>query len=134
MSRHGDITRDFADGTYVFRLALGQWRELQEKLNAGPQELYERLILRRWKVDDPREIIRLGLIGGGQVKPVDALKLVDRYCFPERPMLETLPLAIEIVAESIKIPDDDDEAQKKSAAPAQENESSISAPFTETVQ
>lgn len=101
-SDHGLVTMPFGDGVYAFRLGIGEWRELQEKCNCGPQELFERILLRRWKVDDLREAIRLGLIGGG-TSPVEALKLVARYV-DKRPLLETVPLACDVIAASLKGP------------------------------
>lgn len=91
MSRHGDVTIKWADGDHTFRLAIGQLRELQEKCNAGPLELYRRMFSGAWRLDDVRETIRLGLIGAGMAPP-DALKLVERYV-DERPLLESMMVA-----------------------------------------
>lgn len=127
---HGLITREFADGTYSFRLAYGQWLELQEAVNCGPLELYVNLLQRRWRIQNLREIIRIGLIGGG-ADPASALRLVKRYV-EDRPLLENVQLAIEIVAASIELP-------KGVEAPAGEaeaakTEESTSLPSTETLQ
>lgn len=65
MSRDGSISFEWADGEYRFRLALGQLCELQEKCNAGPDWVLNRLCDGSWRVDDIFETIRLGLIGGG---------------------------------------------------------------------
>lgn len=63
-------------GSHDFRLATyGELRMLQEKCGAGPQEILGRLINGTWRVDDPREIIRLGLIGAG-MPPKEAQALV----------------------------------------------------------
>lgn len=91
MSRDASITLDFADGTYKFRLAWGQLAELQENCDAGPYVILERLQNRSWRLNDIRENIRLGLIGGG-MDPVSALKLVKRYV-EDRPLLENVKLA-----------------------------------------
>lgn len=97
MSRDGSVTFAWADGEYTFRLALGQLRELQEKADAGPAYILNRLQSGRWLVDDARETLRLGLIGGG-MKPADALKLIQRY-FDERPLLESIhPAAAVLLA------------------------------------
>lgn len=88
MSRDASITFDWADGTQTFRLALGQLRELQEKTNAGPMELLRRIDSGSWRIDDLRETIRIGLIGGG-MKPADALALVKNYV-DARPLQESV--------------------------------------------
>lgn len=108
---HGLITKEFADGTYSFRLAYGQWLELQEAVNAGPLELYVNLLNRHWRIQHVREIIRIGLMGGG-TPPADALRLTKRYV-EDRPLMENIQLAIEIVNASLELP-------KGSAAPAGE--------------
>jgi hypothetical protein len=97
MSRNGSIDLDFADGTYTFRLAIGQLRELQETVNKtriklgapliGPASLYNLLVSRDAWMHEVREVMRLGLIGGG-TKPVEAVDLVRRYV-EERPMAES---------------------------------------------
>lgn len=92
MSRDASVTIAFGDGEYVFRLALGQLRELQEKTDAGPAHLLDRLRAGLWRVDDVRETIRLGLIGGGMA-PAEALKRTVRYV-DERPWLESVPVAM----------------------------------------
>lgn len=91
MSRAAEIELEWADGKHLFRLAIGQLRELQEKTNAGPNELFNRLGEQTWRVDDIRETIRLGLIGGGAA-PERALGLTGRYV-DERPLLENVPVA-----------------------------------------
>ncbi len=91
MSRDGSITLTWGDGEHRFRLAIGQLRELQEKCNAGPAEIAGRLADGRWRINDVRETVRLGLIGGGMALG-DAHKLTVRYV-EERPWLESVPAA-----------------------------------------
>ena len=78
MSGSAKISFVWGDGEHTFRLAIGQLRELQDKCGAGPMEILSRLTSGTWRVDDLRETIRLGLIGGGKT-PTDALILVARY-------------------------------------------------------
>lgn len=97
MSRNGSIDLDFADGTYTFRLAIGQLRELQETVNKtriklgapliGPASLYNLLVSRDAWMHEVREVMRLGLIGGG-LTPIEAVDLVRRYV-EERPIAES---------------------------------------------
>lgn len=128
---HGLVTQDFGDGTYSFRLAYGQWLELQEAVGSGPLELYVNLLNRRWRVQHIREIIRIGLIGGGTI-PADALRLVRRYV-EDRPILESVALALAIVSASITIPQGD-AAPGEAEAPKTDSDESTSALSTETVQ
>ena len=97
MSRNGSVTLDWADGEHTFRLAIGQLRELQETINKprvklgapfiGPASLYNLLVARDAWMHEVREVMRLGLIGGG-MKPVEAVDLVRTYV-EERPLAES---------------------------------------------
>lgn len=129
---HGLITRDFADGTYSFRLAYGQWLELQEAVGAGPFELYVNLLQRRWRIQNIREILRIGLIGGG-VDPAAALRLVKRYV-EDRPPMENVQLAIEIVAASLELPKGVDAPAGEAEAAETNSAESTLPPSTVTVQ
>lgn len=105
MSADGSVELSWADGTYKFRLAIGQLRELQEKCRAGPFAIMSRLRDGTWYVDDVREVIRLGLIGGG-MPSTDALVLVVRYV-EGQPWQQSVPIAFSILlAALIGIPDE----------------------------
>lgn len=105
MSRNATIDRDFGDGEHCFRIAIGQLRELQEKVGASPFAALARMIAWTPMVDDIRETIRLGLVGGG-MKPTDALALVRTYV-DERPLAESLPDAILILQAALMgVPDE----------------------------
>lgn len=80
MSRSATIHLPF-DEERPFRLGIGQLEELQERTDAGPEELYARLGAGRWRVADVQQTLRLGLIGAG-LAAVDAKVLVDRYAGP----------------------------------------------------
>lgn len=88
MAASARITLLWGDGDRTFRLAIGQLRELQDKCDAGPAEILGRLSNGTWRVDDIRETLRLGLIGGGAT-PTDALVLVARYV-DSRPLMENV--------------------------------------------
>lgn len=91
VNRSASITRPFADGEYHFAYPFGELVKLQEARDCGPQVLQQRLLGNDWRVEDIREVIRFGLIGGGMT-PVEASKLVKRWV-EERPPLENLELA-----------------------------------------
>ncbi len=79
MSNHrGEVVLDWADGTHTFRLTMTTAMELEDKCDAAIAVIARRLMLGEWKINDVRETIRLGLIGGG-AKPHDALRLVRSY-------------------------------------------------------
>lgn len=88
MTASAKITLLWGDGDRAFRLAIGQLRELQDKCDAGPAEILGRLSNGTWRVDDIRETLRLGLIGGGAT-PTDALVLTARYV-DNRPLMENV--------------------------------------------
>lgn len=86
MSRSAKIELKWGDGrgkgkdqAHIFRLDIGKLEELQDICNAGPQRIFARLSTGEWRVQDIRETIRLGLIGGG-MDPATALGLIDLYC------------------------------------------------------
>lgn len=83
--RDGRIDLDWADGTYSFRLPWGQLAELQEKCDAGPYVILDRLRSGAWRIEDISNVIRLGLIGGG-MSPADALKKIRAYVEDRVPM------------------------------------------------
>lgn len=117
MSRDASLTLEWGDGEHVFRLRHGELIELQEKTDAGPMWILTRMMTptpenRGWRVEDIREVIRLGLIGGG-MEPGKALRLIRSYVDP-RPPMENLLFAQSILAAGIMgVPDD--QPQKKSA-------------------
>lgn len=139
-----EITLDFADGEYRFRLLLPQLAELQSKCDAGVGLIFSRLMKGRYrdgddivfnpleaifKYQDITETIRLGLIGGGmgmvdgkQVKvgPGDALRLMRTYVEP-RPLLDNWSIAAAVAMASM-IGYSDPKAEKKSPSPKPEAE------------
>ncbi len=132
MSRDGSVTLTWADGAHRFRLPIAQLRELQEKADAGPAFILSRLQSGQWLVDDIRETLRLGLVGGGMT-PVDALKLVQRYV-DERPLLESRQPAMAVLLAAL-VGVKDEPLGKPAAAKDQPHgssaESSPSPPSTE---
>ncbi|MGP4670645.1 gene transfer agent family protein [Agrobacterium salinitolerans] len=91
--RDATITFDWADGTHSFRLAWGQLAELQEKCDAGPYVVLQRLHSGEWRIEDISNIIRLGLIGGS-MDPVAALKLTRAYVEARPPMESLIPAQV----------------------------------------
>jgi hypothetical protein len=81
MATDGSVMITWPDGERKYRLGIGEIRELQDKCDAGPAQIFKRLSDGTWRLDDARETIRLGLIGGG-LDPQRALGIVGRYCAP----------------------------------------------------
>lgn len=76
MSAVGTVTIIWRHGEDAFCLAkVGDILALEQKCNAGIMEIMGRLESQRWRLDDVRETIRLGLIGGG-MSPEQALAVV----------------------------------------------------------
>jgi hypothetical protein len=100
MTANGRIDLAWADGDHTFNIAkIGQILELEDKCGCGVIEVFNRLHENRWRFNDVRETIRLGLIGGG-LTPAQALTLVKRYV-DERPWAESVPVAVTVLMAAI---------------------------------
>ena len=122
MSRSAKITAPFAGEEYEFRMAFGDIVRLQEKRDLGPYEITTRLHAGTWRVEDIREVIRIGLIGGGMAVP-QAAKLVREHV-EGAPIMENLALAqIVMQAGLVGAPD---EPLGETVAAGTPNESTIS--------
>lgn len=103
--RDATVTFDWADGTHSFRLAWGQLAELQEKCDAGPYVVLQRLHSGEWRIEDVSNIIRLGLIGGG-MEPAPALKLTRAYVEARPPMESLIPAQVILSAALMGAPEE----------------------------
>jgi hypothetical protein len=72
------VDMTWAGGEHRFLLTIEHLRALQERCDAGPAYILERLTMGRWLVDDVIMPIRLGLEGGGMDKET-ARKQVKRH-------------------------------------------------------
>lgn len=115
----------FGDGEYRFWLPLPQVFELERVCDASILAIEERLRTAiamdgdgnpdfmgggTASVQEVRETIRLGLIGGNsglveeqeiEVGPLRAKQLADLYCYPARPLSEGVTLAWLILSSAI---------------------------------
>lgn len=82
-----DLT--WAGGEHPFLLNIELLRALQDKCDAGPAHVLQRLASGQWRVDDVIQPIRLGLEGGGTSKQ-DALRLVRKF-------VEDQPLSLSVI-------------------------------------
>jgi hypothetical protein len=78
-------------------------------MRCGPFEILQRLRSGFWRIDDIRETLRLGLIGGG-LQAEKALKLVIQYVddFAERPLPENVPHAMAVLGAALYGPADEE--------------------------
>ena len=115
MSRDGSVLLTFLDGEeYEFRYGWGQIIKLQEARDCGPFLIYQRLFDQSWRVEDIREVIRFGLIGGG-MDPVRAKRLILEFVETDAP-LASLPLAQRVLTAALVGSDDEEVIEKKSEA------------------
>lgn len=134
MSRAGEITLPFGTEERIFRLGIDQWRKVQERCDAGPPEILARLgplvrglrgglgftqllaggMLGTWRIDDMREVILQGLIGGG-MSPTEAGVLV-RAEFDGKLSFEFAPLAYLVAERSLTPPEDEPLGEKTAPA------------------
>ena len=91
MSRTAEVVLAFGGEDRTFRLNIGRLRALQEKVDAGPMELVNRMADGRWRVDDLRETILQGLIGGG-MPSADATRLM-KTDFDDLPFSQFVQIA-----------------------------------------
>lgn len=100
--RLGGTEFAWGDGTYAFRLGISEIDELEQKTETSIFLLYASTAseLPYAKFKACREVIRLGLIGGG-TSPVDAMSLVARYA-DERPLTETVVAAHQILQAALR--------------------------------
>jgi hypothetical protein len=122
MSSDGAIELVWGDGEQRFRLGIGQFRELQERVNGrrlaigapmvGPMSLANALRANDAWPDDVREVLRLGLIGGG-MEPPAAHRAMVNY-FDGKPVLPHMKPAFLVLFAGLAGPPDEVLAKKKS--------------------
>ena len=143
MSRAGEVTTLWGDEERIFRLGIGEWRAIQEKCDAGPAEIAARLSvwaamrqrnpkasfldilaaggLGTWRVDDIREPIYRGLIGGGMAPTAAGRLMLELH--DHRPLTENIALALEIVLASMIGPEEEAVGEPEGEAATAENPS-----------
>lgn len=117
------MRRNWVGGEHEFALKLGQLRALQNACEAGPEEILSRIWAGGWLVDDLIEVIRLALIGGGEVDAKDAGLMVTRL-LESNPLLQFKPLAQDILMDALIGEADDQVGELAGALNPQESGSS----------
>lgn len=95
MSRAAAVQLDFAGEERRFALPIGRLRAVQEKVDCGPMELLRRYAADEWRVDDVREVLFQGLVGGGTDSPT-ATTLMRQH-FDDLPLKPFVMLAQVVV-------------------------------------
>ena len=101
MSRKAEISLRCWDGEYHFRLRIGELITLQEKCDAGPFHIYKRLSEGTWLINDIRETLRLGLIGGGLPQET-ARQLIEQHV-DRVPLLDNVVNATSVIIASVMV-------------------------------
>jgi Phage tail tube protein, GTA-gp10 len=138
MSGDGSTTVFWGDGETRFRISIGGFAELQEKINGrraaaglpgvGPSTLANAIRANDAWPDDVRDILRIGLVGAG-MKPHEAHRKLVLY-FDRRPPVESYLAAFAVlVGAFVGIADDD---LKKKTTTAEPTSPSPSAAYTPT--
>lgn len=104
MSWSAHIDLEWGGEERRFALRIRELQALEDAVGGGPLEIWQRLRRGTWRVADIRSVIRYGLEGGG-VPPNDAGKLVERYV-DQRPLMESVPVAMLVLGTALWIPDD----------------------------
>jgi Phage tail tube protein, GTA-gp10 len=122
MAVNGEVELTWGDGEHKFNIArLKCLLELEEKCGVGVFEIYQRILNGKWKINDLRETLRLGLIGGGMT-PDKALRLINRYC-DDQPWVESILPAQAILGAAMFGVPGDDLAKKAETERAKEDQS-----------
>jgi hypothetical protein len=145
MSGDGRIEDDFGGETRQFRVALGELRKIQIKCADGPSTIASRLArcaqvvrampgakvidlvttgLGDWRVDDVREPILQGLIGGG-LSPNEASRLVTEWIDARGfvGVIENASLALALVIGGVALPVGETSASPKRPTRARQKNS-----------
>jgi hypothetical protein len=104
-------------GEHDFMLTIDLLRALQDRCDAGPPHILERLSMRRWMVSDVIETIRLGLEGGG-ISKEEARKLVRQFV-EERPLTESVMTAQAVLMLALFGAADDQPGEMKAGGESQ---------------
>jgi hypothetical protein len=104
----------WAGGEHRFLLTIGLLRALQDKCDAGPEWILNRLRTGQWRVDDIVQTIRLGLEGGGLSKD-EARRLATTHV-EERPLTLSVLTAQLVLAASLYDMSDDPVGEAQAGA------------------
>lgn len=111
----GPIIIDWPGGNHAFQLRLGELHQLQEKTDSGPEFLLRKLQAGQWAASDLREILRLGLVGGG-LDHASAVKAVD-CALNNVPLMDFKVPALAVLVAALYGPPDDEVGKNSPVEP-----------------
>lgn len=129
MSADGSVELVWADEPRKFRIAIGEFRSLQESINerrveigaepAGPSTILTALRTNNAWPDDVRDVLKAGLVGGGLAYD-KAQRLLVRH-FDNKPLLaHTKTAFLVLLAALVGVPDDEPAKKKTMDGPSAE--------------
>jgi len=140
MSADGSIELMWAGEERRFRIGIGEFRALQEAVNArrvlisaplvGPATLLQMLRTNDAWPDDVRDVLKAGLVGGGATL-TEAARLLMRQ-FDGQPLLEHTKTAFLILLAGLVGVPEDEPGSKKKTMTTDETSRSNSPSSTET--
>jgi len=111
------LIRPFGGEERAFRLDIDRLRALQEKSDAGPVELIRRIEASAWRVDDLREPIFQGLVGGGATQLEATVLVRDNFDRQSRGYAQFTQLAYDILTAAVFGPEDEPLGEPEGAKP-----------------
>lgn len=143
MSTDGSIDWFFGDAMQKFRMGIGEFRELQEKINGrrhavgfpviGPKTLGALLRENDAWPDDVRDILRIGLVGAG-MKPADAHRMLVLH-FDQSPPAENYLIAyMVLISAFVGVPEDVKKKKTPKKRKTKATNPSTSPEYTATAQ
>jgi hypothetical protein len=127
MSADGSVELVWAEETRKFRIAIGEFRSLQESVNArrvaigaepvGPAAMLAALRTNNAWPDDVRDVLKAGLVGAG-IAYDKAQRLLMRH-FDNKPLLEHTKTAFLVLLAALVGVPEDESSKKKIAETAQ---------------
>lgn len=104
----GILVRPFGGEERQFLLGIDGVRALQTKTDCGPVELIRRYATGSWRIDDVREALFQGLVGGGSTQLQATVLIRDNFDNQRKGYAQFVPLAHDIVAATTFGPQDEE--------------------------
>lgn len=111
------LIRPFGGEERAFRLDIDRLRALQEKCDAGPVELIRRVEAGSWRIDDLRETLFQGLVGGGATQLAATVIIRDHFDRQPRGYAQFVSLAYEVLIAGVFGPEDEPLGEPEGAKP-----------------
>lgn len=135
MSKDGAVELVFGGDVRRFRLGIDNLIALQDKLDSGPMEIVDRFRRGTWRIQDVKESLRIGLLGGFGDNPAPeqaktAARLVEECVRPGN-IVPHVFTAMAVVLAALQGDPDDPVGKTAATANAPEAPASPPPPSTE---